>query len=194
MKKKISIYFIIITILLTGCGGITYDNKMPDDEISRAVYEALGTDVYYVKSYKNEFDVICYWYIVKSYDSDLLYKFVTTINEAIEENEITEKVSISYMTEIPGCLASIIELSNYSNRVLKKPDYEKLQHVEIEGTMVNVEKEFDFYNDPSTYFNLPDVRYLEVNQKINDQAKEQGINWYEVWPDLEQMEIFQHRD
>ncbi len=194
MKKRIIIYFAIITLLLTGCGVRTYHYKVPNDELSKAIYEEFGYDIYYENKYIDEFGCTCYWYVVMSDEEDLLYNFVTTVNAVMQENDITEKIKIFYAAEgLPGSTMSIAVLTNYSDRELESPDYETLQYVSILG-VEHADEKFDFYNGPSTYLNLPDIRYLEVNQKINDQAKEQGINWYEVWPDLEQMEIFQHPD
>ncbi len=190
MKKRIIIYFAIITLLLTGCGPKYRFNKIPDDEISKAVYETLGFDVYYESKEKNQFDVITYYYVVESEEPKVLYEFVTAINKAIEENTITEKIQVYFTVEIQRGLTSIVVLSNYSDRELDEPDYGKLQYLYIVGALENVDEKFDFYNDPSTYLNLPDIRYLKVSKAMDYQAKEQDIDWYEVWPDLENVEIY----
>lgn len=43
----------------------------------------------------------------------------------------------------------------------------------------------------STYINLPDIKSLAVSKKIAQIAEEEGIDWYEIWPDLEHYRVFE---
>ncbi len=45
-------------------------------------------------------------------------------------------------------------------------------------------------NEVSTYINLPDIKNLTVTEKIVQFAEDEGIDWYEIWPDLEHYEVF----
>ena len=47
------------------------------------------------------------------------------------------------------------------------------------------------YNKASTYINLPDIKSLVVEKKIDQSAEEEGIDWYEIWPDLEYYEVLE---
>ena len=46
-----------------------------------------------------------------------------------------------------------------------------------------------FWDDLSIYSKFKGIKYLTVTDIIQEQADEQGIDWYEYWPELENIEI-----
>ena len=45
------------------------------------------------------------------------------------------------------------------------------------------------YNHAETYLQLEHVRTLVISPKIDKDAKEYGINWYEAWQELEYFKV-----
>ncbi|MBD5486269.1 MAG: hypothetical protein HDR18_12245 [Lachnospiraceae bacterium] len=45
------------------------------------------------------------------------------------------------------------------------------------------------YSKASTCSTLSDIRRLCVIKEIAQDAEEEGIDWYEIWPDLEFYEV-----
>ena len=45
-------------------------------------------------------------------------------------------------------------------------------------------------NNCATYFGFEDIRSLTISEKIEKNAKEEGVDWYEVWPNLEHFEVY----
>ena len=43
--------------------------------------------------------------------------------------------------------------------------------------------------DPEIYMVIDDVRFLTIDREMQKIAEEQGIDWYQVWPSLEEMWI-----
>ena len=47
----------------------------------------------------------------------------------------------------------------------------------------------DIYKEPMNYVEINDIRIFEIDEKVQKIAEEEEINWYEVWPELEDMKI-----
>lgn len=98
MKKgetKITASTIILLLLVTviGCGimMLAYErNKRPDDDISRAICEAVGRKKvhYYGKEYFESGEIVVYGYTVYDYeDENLLKDMVEAANAVMKEKK-----------------------------------------------------------------------------------------------------------
>ncbi|MCM1087588.1 MAG: hypothetical protein NC419_05485 [Muribaculaceae bacterium] len=163
----------------------TVKNKEADDEISQAIYDRLGEKVYYCNSAFNENEeVLYYFYFVNDYeDENLLADMAETVNEKLKEDEINAKICIVIWERGAHTIAS---LSNYYEDGDGYELYETLQRLEIWGAHIPYEK----YNEVSTFEKLKDIKAVVVERKINKSLEEQGVDWYEIWPDLEHYDIF----
>ena len=47
------------------------------------------------------------------------------------------------------------------------------------------------YDKQSININLPDIKSLVVSEKIARSAEKEGIDWYEIWPDLEYYKVLE---
>ncbi len=99
------------------------------------------------------------------------------------------KIFISYNKNIPGGAARVVGLSNYSDSTLDNPDCEGLQRLIIIGADDWGDEDY-FYNNPAVYTNIPGIKSLRISQEMQTKAEEQGIDWYEVWQDLEEVEVY----
>ena len=164
--------------------GETYKCKMADDVISNAIHEAVGYEAFYLGKKQNTGAELCYEYYIRDrWKSDIelaeiLRDVVTEVNNTIKEEKITDLVSINfyYKTE-----EVVLSLHNYSDSQLEYPDLDGLGRVVILG---NYSEGFK-YNSPKTYSLLPNIKYLEVKEHIQENANFEGIDWYDYWPDLE---------
>ncbi len=136
---------------------------------------------------KNE-EILYYFYIVNDYkDENLLEDMANTVNEKLKENDINTRICLVIWEVIPGGTRTMVCLSNYYENDSEYESYETLQCLEIRGA----ESGYETYNKVSAYENLKDIKALSVKKKINKIWKDEGIDWYEVWPDLEHYEVLE---
>lgn len=197
MKEKICIGIVCVAaviqvLLLVGLTIIPkYEptNDKPDDAISQAIYDAVGDDVCYYADWDDGGVEYFYCYVIKDghQEKTVVYDIWVTANNVIKEQEITERVCITLYHTIPGGMTYCVSMHNYSNDELLYADYEGLQRLVVGGN----ERNFDcMYNEPSVYMTLSDIKYLEIDAEIQEKAKQENIDWYILWPELENIELF----
>ncbi|MBD5523579.1 MAG: hypothetical protein HDR04_04015 [Lachnospiraceae bacterium] len=199
MKNRMpKIYALILTLLLvmtaTGCGEVfrTEVNENPDDDISRAIYEAVGRKKvhYYGKKTSESGEKAVYKYTVNDYeDENLLADMVEAANTVMKEKEMTEKIDLAILEKMAGGTEGMVSLCNYYEYEDENQQYETLQCLRISGSKHS--NKGSLYNKASTYINLPDIKSLVVSEKIDQNAEEEGIDWYEIWPDLEYYKVLE---
>ena len=189
---KICIFLFIFLIVATasGCGHYRPKNRKADDEISKAVYEAVGKEVYYTdRTISSDKTLIGYSFLIRDYeDESLLLDIADTVNEKIKELKIKKKIYLRFAEEITGGNEAVAYLCNYYEDEHRVERYETLQSLEIRGTDMSNKGDDSPYNKASTYINLKDIKSLMVTKKIVQSAEEEEIDWYEIWPDLEHYE------
>ena len=197
------LYALILTLLLitivTGCGEVfrTEVKKNPDDDISEAIFETIGRKkmYYYGKHYSNSGEVAWYEYMVHDYeDEDVLTDMIKAVNAVVKEKEISEKICLAIREKIPGGggTEGVVSLSNYYETENGYEKYESLQNLYIHGTEDSIKGNASPYNKAAIYINIPDIKRLVVEKKIAKTAEEEGIDWYEIWPDLEYYEVLEN--
>ncbi|MDE6627385.1 MAG: hypothetical protein K2K56_13605 [Lachnospiraceae bacterium] len=202
MKKLMSQMYVLCLILLSliivsGCGEIFMHevNKSPDDDISKAIYEAVERKKvhYHGKQSSNSGEIAWYEYTVHDYeDENVLTNMVEAVNAVMIEKETTEKICVVIREETMegGGTEGVASLCNYYENGDEFEKYESLQSLYIYGTERSImRKRGSPYDKVSTYINLPDIKRLTVSKKIAQSVEEEGIDWYEIWPDLEYYEV-----
>lgn len=185
---------LLSVLFITGCGEIfrIEVNKIPNDDISKAIYKAVGRKkVRYLskKSYDSGEKVI-YGYVVCDYeDENLLANMVEAANAVMEEKEMTGKIVMYLWGERSGGYSSLVSIRNYYEGEDGYEQYGYFQTLYIYGTSPHMDQQETLYDKISTYINLPDIKSLGVTEKIAQRAEEEGIDWYEIWPDLEHYEV-----
>ena len=186
MKKKITVILVFaLTIFLTACGHyIDYDTK-PDDGLSLAVKDAFGDAFYYCG--KEESDVYgdYYTFQINENDPDLIRRFVDVLNEYISESD--DKVTVVVGIKQVEVLGQVFSLSNFSDTSLDYPDYDGFYDLWIGYLMYDHDS---FWDDVNIYSSLVEVRKIEVSDKLQDKAELTGIDWYELWPNLEEVTVY----
>lgn len=95
-----------------------------------------------------------------------------------------EKIAIYVEVEDPYGSESVLNLKNYSNDNSEQSDYEGFYVLSISYP--------DFeegLRNPQTYTGIEGIKYLRIDSEMQKRAEEQGIDWYEIWPDLEDVVI-----
>ena len=201
MKKQMSKMCVFILTLLSvmiviGCSEIFMygGNHRPDDEISKAIYEAVGRKKvsYSGKSSNHPEDVAIYEYLVHDYkDENVLEDMVKAANAVMKEKDMTGKKDLDLREEVPGGNEPVASLRTYYEDEDGCEEYGSFQNLHIYGTVHSKMRRHSPYDKLSTYINLPDIKSLAVSKKIAQIAEEEGIDWYEIWPDLEHYRVFE---
>ena len=201
MKKplsKICIFFLILmsVMIVTGCGEGFYikRNKIPDDDISKAIYKAVGRKKvrYRGKESYDSGELVNYGYVVCDYeDENLLANMVEAANAVMEENKMTGKKVLYLWGERTGGYSSLVSIRNYYEGEDGYEQYGSFQALYIYGTSPHMDQQETLYDKISTYINLTDIKSLGITEKIAQSAEEEGIDWYEIWPDLEHYKVWE---
>lgn len=183
MKRYLYIYLLVL--LLTGCSVASHwYNKSPDDPISEVLCTIIGKDFYYIG--RTEFSYEC---IIRNNDPEVLSNFV---NDLISiETDSDEKIVFTIYDEIEeGVLYPQLYLSNYDIGEGNEEGYER-------ACCLKIFWEF-FYDDvflnPDTYVEIEGIKELTLSQELYDSSEEKGIDWFEIWPELEHITVYDSDD
>jgi len=183
MMRKILICLIIVAIL-TGCGHYSGIDLKPDDEFSESVKEKFGDSFHYNAHKETERYGSYYTFEIHDQTLETVTDFYEFANETFCESD--KKVTISVGIVLVEGLGEPFSLQNYTNDSTDKPDLEGLYNLHIGHVPFRHDS---FWDDLSIYSSFSGIRYLTVTDIIQQQAEEQGIDWYEYWPELENIEI-----
>ena len=184
MKKvsKIVGLIAVIPLLFCGCGRYREHNLKPDDDLSRAVHDAMADDYYYVGKEEGIYGEILYEYQIKRMEADAITEFVNAINDYLNAEQ--EKITVIVFVEAPGGLNQLFYLQNFSDRELEKADYDGLYSLYIREIFAAPN---NFFHDPSIYTGIEGIRKLNIDAEMQQKAEEEGIDWYAYWSDLEEV-------
>lgn len=188
MKSHYIYVWLICAALLCGCRSPEYNNRKPDDNISGAIYEAIGDELYYLGKNESVNSNICYEYLIRNGGKerrDVLNDIVFVVNETIEQEKIIDNVDVVLYHERPGGMGQCVRISNYSSDGGEFVKYEGMQILIISGFSDEC-----IYNDPSVYVTLPNIKRLRIDAKIQEKADFAGIDWHDCWKELESVELF----
>lgn len=178
--------FVILSFALCGCGRHRYHSLKPDDAVSRAVYDVLGKKVYYHG--KEEVDGrICYDYELEKLEVETMSEFVKAVNSVLGEEQ--EKIKIDVDIHIYTYRSTFVcRLSNYSDDSLEKADYDGLRSLSINDRLDELRSVYA--SEALTYYTgIKGIRQLEIGIQMQQRADEEGIDWYECWPNLEEITV-----
>lgn len=200
-KKSRSLVFIVVdilfsvvvaTTLLLWCllcipsrFGIGHRGRYikTDDKLSAAVCEAMGTDFVYLGKEKSDSDVMEYEYQVKKLEKDAVTNMVNVLNDAVENEQ--GKIRVIVYLGIPGGFEHAFILENFSDDGLETADYNGMYAICIQKPDIADDTCFDH---PSVYTGIEGIRKLRIDPRMKTQAEKEGIDWYKLWPDLEEVE------
>ena len=188
VKKIIGISIVFVLILfglsrMNRCGNNSPNRGIPYDKFSRAIYREMGDDIWYYYKDKGRSGEKEYYYIIEKCDRDTITRFSKVLNDLAQEEK--KKIAIYVEVEDPYGSESVLNLKNYSNNNSEQADYERFYALSISYP--------DFeegLRNPQTYTGIEGIKYLRIDSEMQKRAEEQGIDWYEVWPDLEDVVVY----
>ena len=188
IKKIIGISIVFVLILLglsrmNRCGDNSPNRGIPYDKFSRAIYREMGDDIWYYYKDKGRSGEKEYYYIIEKCDRDTITRFSKVLNDLAQEEK--KKIAIYVEVEDPYGSESVLNLKNYSNDNSEQADYERFYALSISYP--------DFeegLRNPQTYTGIEGIKYLRIDSEMQKRAEEQGIDWYEIWPDLEDVVVY----
>ena len=190
IKKIIGISIVFVLILLglsrmNRCGNNSPNRGIPYDKFSRAIYREMGDDIWYYYKDKGQSGEKEYYYIIEKCDRDTITRFSKVLNDLAQEEK--KKIAIYVEVEDPYGSESVLNLKNYSNDNSEQADYEGFYALST-SYLDNTAQES--LKDPQTYTGIEGIKYLRIDSEMQKRAEEQGIDWYEIWPDLEDVVVY----
>ena len=188
IKKIIGISIVFVLILLglsrmNRCGDNSPNRGIPYDKFSRAIYREMGDDIWYYYKDKGRSGEKEYYYIIEKCDRDTITRFAKVLNDLAQEEK--KKIAIYVEVEDPYGSESVLNLKNYSNDNSEQADYERFYALSI--SYPDFEEEL---RNPQTYTGIEGIKYLRIDSEMQKRAEEQRIDWYEIWPDLEDVVVY----
>ena len=188
IKKIIGISIVFVLILLglsrmNRCGDNSPNRGIPYDKFSRAIYREMGDDIWYYYKDKGRSGEKEYYYIIEKCDRDTITRFSKVLNDLAQEEK--KKIAIYVEVEDPYGSESVLNLKNYSNDNSEQADYERFYALSI--SYPDFEEEL---RNPQTYTGIEGIKHLRIDSEMQKKAEEQGIDWYEIWPDLEDVVVY----
>ena len=200
VRMAVIVIVIVIGYLLIVLRSFGWFEKKykPDDFISEAIYEAVGDEKvrYCGKQLRNpgnlgvSAEYITYTYQIRDHeDANLLTDMVEAANAVIKKDKtVMQKINLVIEEEfVSGAYRTAVSLQNYYEGVDEYIQYKSFQNLYIGETVFSSGP----YGKASTYTTLPDIRRLCVIKEIAQDAEEEGIDWCEIWPDLEWYEVLE---
>lgn len=185
-KVLIRIIFLYLVICLSGCGnGGKFYNQKADDAFSEYIYSKMKHSVYYLG--KEECGNITYYeYAFSQVDANILETFGNSLNMALEKEK--RMISVIVSGWIPGGSEQLFKLSNYTDKETSTADFNEFNHLEAYYPDFS---ENDFFQDPKIYASLKDIIIFSAEEELLERAKEEQVDWYALWPNLELIENFE---
>lgn len=195
---RLFILFLVV-VSLTGCGlGLRPNMKKADDEISKAIYKKVGKKVSYETMIESTYGARQYCYLIlDDKDESVLADMAEAINEILDEKDIG-KLDLHIWEEWePHTYASVLCMSNYDHNLIDSDliaDDSQLKYLSYLFIYGNGRHGNSLYNQASSYPTMEGIEYLQVIENVNKNAEEEGINWYEVFPDLKGYEVYKYEN
>ena len=188
IKKIIGISIVFVLILLglsrmNRCGDNSPNRGIPYDKFSRAIYREMGDDIWYYYKDKGRSGEKEYYYIIEKCDRDTITRFSKVLNDLAQEEK--KKIAIYVEVENTHGSESVLSLKNYSNDNSEQADYEGFYVLSISYPDYE-----EGLRNPQTYTGIEGIKHLRIDSEMQKRAEEQGIDWYEIWPDLEDVVVY----
>lgn len=164
-----------------------YESYRADDTISTAIMNRYSDKVIYRGKETNDYNATDYWFILSEKDEETITGIIKTANGIIEEQNMKQKILLTLSITFNGGQGTekVLSVADFTDMNLESADCNKLQVLMLCGD--DMERS-EFYNNPATYRNIPDIRYLQLTYNMRVMAEQYKVDWYEYWPELEKIE------
>ena len=162
----------------------TLESADSDDEFSENVLSTSG-GVFFYKGYtvsraRGTLYTFYYW----DWTEEAVSDFSRSINES--SDCLIGKSEIFVCQNNGSASYSAFALYNTSDDSLDKPDYDGFYRLRTNEMMLEWTSSY-----LSLISSLEGIRKLETSERFLKESEENGIDWYEVWPELEEIIVFE---
>ena len=162
----------------------TLSSATPDDDFSEKIMNVVGDRFLYRGSSLDDNNIKQYRFFIWIHDTDSIDIFAKTINQYCDL--VDEKTQIIIMD---GSASSMRVVLSFNNFTISDSEYFDLKgFYGLDIVWINL---YDFWKTPSTYTNIEDVQWLALPDTLQKKADEEKIDWHEIWPNLEQIIIYE---
>ena len=192
MKKKTKIILIPILIAVIVllfiyffvCPHNTVSGVRPNDNFSRQVVSEIGDDFTYLGFVTDSGESIRYKFFINNHSVDSLLNFTKVVND--NSNQLNGKAEI-VLFDGSSAIGSALLLSNYYETDTEIVYYDGFYHLREFPTFHYSE----FWGAPDIYAKgIENIRIFEITSKMQNRAVEEGIDWYDIWPDLDELVVY----
>ncbi len=189
MKRKL-IFVFAIYIILAGIILWLGSDRLPKDPVARYMVQENAGKIHFAGTRRVYFGGAVYNFMLTDYDDpELLSTIIQTFKDAIRKCDPDYRwfyrgICLWESYTDPNIKSATIDILDYYD---SNQRYDDFQCIEISG--FPAESPEAIYNHADTYLQLKNVKTLVVTPKIDRDAKENGIDWFEVWPELEHYEV-----
>ena len=190
-------WFIFVCLQYLGYAVVTIADN---DDIVWAIHKKVGNKVDYRMKAVSKTEINQYYYRINdNQDENILSNMIDAVNAELAETDISKKVALVIEEEwdIQSVSTNVLRLSNYNENIMglySTSDDSQCQYLYYLTIYGNDGSESSLYNQPSSYPALEGIEYLRVIDKVNKKAEEEGIDWYEVFPDLKGYEVYKREN
>ena len=189
MKRKL-IFVLAVYIILAGIILWLGSDRLPKDPVARYMVQENAGKIHFEGTRRVYFGGAVYNFMLTDYDDpELLSTIIQTFKDAIRKCDPDYRwfyrgICLWESYNDPNIKSATIDILDYYD---SNQRYDDFQCIEISG--FPAESPEAIYNHADTYLQLKNVKTLVVTPKIDRDAKENGIDWFEVWPELEHYEV-----
>ncbi len=189
MRKIITFCLVLcLAIMQTGCGH-SDEALSPDDEISEFVCTELEGVFTYIEKSTLEDGTKSYTYLgwTSTFTKENMSLFLDSVSSLRVDDG--DRIKINLAVEEAGGRTWVCTVSNYypvaKNGAVEYVEYSEMCVFSIGWPPIYA----DEIHDPATYTVGEGIRYLFLDEKMEGIASDKGIDWYEIWPELEGVAI-----
>ena len=186
MIKQFFCYVLLFVVSLTGCASRSQDeieDRKPDDAISISICESKPDNFYYIGHTTNTDNLTTYLFRGENLTAETVCEFSNAVTATSFDGYGKIEIDVVQIEEYG--FVGAFSISNYSNDFIYSANFEDLCVLKI----VDSDTIWECVHDPQTYTGISGIKYLIVEEWFQRNAEEAEIDWYEVWPDLEGIEV-----
>lgn len=187
--RRIGYLFSLLAVLLCGCGLNRDYSKEPEDKYSEYVCENMNVDFSYLgreQAYDGSM-VYTYFADYEQLSKDNITSFMNTVRTLSVNEELKIRFSIGAQTT--GWYGGSCALQNYIKVSDDTDEYYQFSEMCVYIITYNYDSD-PIITEPETFTGVTGIKYLMISKEMQEKAEEKGIDWYEIWPDLQEVVVF----
>ncbi|MBP5253055.1 MAG: hypothetical protein J6Z21_04605 [Lachnospiraceae bacterium] len=172
--------------ILSQCGGVDHPCET-DDLFSENVMKKMKDSYLYMGSSRERGVVKIYNFKANGLYDNSICDMYSVCTDYI--GYCRGKTMICLNDGSAGMLTPMVILTNYSDESVNSPDYDGFCSLYV------ISREYyKYWLEPDRYIGIVGIKKLEIPDIMQETADEEGIDWYEIWPDLEEVIVYETDD